>query len=362
MRLNIKVLRLSTSSRHRHRNCHYYFFIHSPFRALLVFCRKPNDYSRLCVSVVISVFLVLFLSSGGSETANNENLRSGQAHHATVGEVSAQGASKTATAGNPYASEGVESVIMDEENLQEAMDKATEDINEAENVQLHKEEAMLDKGTKGVTNMIRIGLGKLFGSTLTNEEVEQVAAQVEGDLMTEANMNLRTRADAIATKELNNIEGLVEHEQDAGYETDKIGRDVYVRESGAVDAVKENIDAAAIAIKDSMKSRAAEIEKTILEERLSKKLGKRVKLVIMNDEIQGFDELFEGLGTLAPPTATTKTTSQKFLETAAYSTNTNSFVSATGRAEPTTTTKPGTSPLSDNDVVPSKNEDEDGDW
>jgi hypothetical protein len=263
-------------------------------------------------------------------------LRSGQAHHDTDAKETV--ATETSLAAVPAAPEGTDVVILDEENLQETVDEATEDIKEAEKAQLQDEEAMLESATSKVTNMIRIRMGNLFGKTLTSDEVEQVATQVEGELMTEANKMLRTRADSITSREIDNLEGLVEDEEQAGYETEEIEGDVYEQELGAVDTVKEDIDAAAITVKDSLKSRAAAIEKAILEERLSAKLGKRVKLVIMDDEVQGVDELFEGLTTMAPPAAaTTNTAAAQYPPSTGYSNNRSPYLTSSAASPGTTT-------------------------
>lgn len=214
------------------------------------------------------------------------------------------------------------------------MDEARDDIKEAEEAQLQEEGKMLDTATSGMANMVRIGIGRLFGSTLTNDEVEQVANQVEGQLKIEANKMLRTRADTITNREIDNLEGMVEEEEESGLLTDEIGADVSEQGFGAAIAVKDDIDAAAISIKDSLKARATEIEKAILEERLSAKLGKRVKLVIMDDElkVEGDDALFLGLNTLAPPATTTYENSAyppSTVTTTGYNPYINPYVSST---------------------------------
>lgn len=314
----------------------------------------------------MAVFVVFFLFSGGDgSSSNNDNLRSGQAHHSTVAK---EPISPMETTGDPaemydpsdpHASSSTltatetEGVVVIEENLQEAMDEVTEDIKEAEEAQIQEKEQMIEKSSSGIANILRIGMGKLFGSTLTNAEVDQVAGLVEGQLVTEATEMLRHQADDITNREIDNLEGMVNDEEEAGVGTNEIEEDVYEQEPGAVGAIKVDIDAAAISVNDKLKARATEIEKAILEERLSAKLGKRVKLVIVDDEIagvEGSDELFHGLNTLAPPgsaAAATPTRAKTPLATSsAQAYGTNSPHSTSAAAAPPITTTYGTAPKS----------------
>jgi hypothetical protein len=106
---------------------------------------------------------------------------------------------------------------------------------------------------------------------------------------------------------------MVSTEEENGYDAIEIEEDVYDDERQAVNAIKVGITAEATHVQQSLSARATEIEKAILEERLSAKLGKRVKLVIEEDEVrpmEGDDELFHGLHALAPPTTPSSTSTK----------------------------------------------------
>jgi len=190
--------------------------------------------------------------------------------------------------------------MMQEEELQEAIEVASSDIHRAEEKELSIEQDKLKTEATGITNFLRVRMGSLFGSTLSADEVNEVANQVEQLLTSEASATLRSEADAIAEQEIEDVESMVDAEEEAGYDADDIEGDVLEQEAFAVGDVRSGIDMAAKDVKDSLKARAAEIEKEILEERLSAKLGKRVKLVIMDNEVQGVDDLLTGLNNLAP--------------------------------------------------------------
>ena len=245
--------------------------------------------------MTIAVFLIVFMGAGGNGKADNDNLRSGQAHHAID-----DSAPVPPSSGYGDNLDSTSSIMMQEEGLQEAIEEASSDIHEAEEEELSIEQDKLKTEATGITNFLRVRMGSLFGSTLTAEEVNEVANQVEEQLSSEASATLRSEADAIADQEIEDVENLVDTEEEAGLDAADIESDVLEQEAMSVGDVRSGIDMAAMDVKGSLKARAAEIEKEILEERLSAKLGKRVKLVIMDDEVQGVDELLTGLNNLAP--------------------------------------------------------------
>jgi hypothetical protein len=221
----------------------------------------------------------------------------------------------TTTTTKPSPSNSIDTVVNDEENVQLVVDDMTNEIHQVEMEQLDQVgQDVLDSTTTKISNKLRIGIGKLFGSTLSSEEVEDVAVQVQTQLNTEAKSTLRGKADVLTQNAISNLETMVSTEEENGYDAIEIEEDVYDDERQAVNAMKVGIHVEATHVQQSLSARATEIEKAILEERLSAKLGKRVKLVIEEDEVrpmEGDDELFHGLHALAPPTTTPSTTSTK---------------------------------------------------
>jgi hypothetical protein len=112
------------------------------------------------------------------------------------------------------------------------------------------------------------------------------------------NSELQEDAQGFLRDEVNKIENNVDNEQGEGRDYATIESDVMDQDQDAVINVREEISNAAVDMKTGLRGRAAEIEKQILEERLSLKLGKKVKLVVVGDEIEGVDDLFNGLPSL----------------------------------------------------------------
>lgn len=190
-------------------------------------------------------------------------------------------------------------MITEDENIQIVLEEATEEIQDAEITQLAAESKEIDTMTTKITNHLRIGIGKLFGTTLSSDEMEAVATQVQTQLNNEAQTKLRTKADIITKKAIEILEENVSEEEDVDMAEYKIEENVLNDQKKAVRDIKYGIDAELNAVQKELPTRAIEIEKAILEERLSTKLGKRVKLVIDEDnEITSAgsdDELFNGL-------------------------------------------------------------------
>jgi hypothetical protein len=141
-------------------------------------------------------------------------------------------------------------------------------------------------------------MGKMFGSNVSDEELEEMAKEVEDKLTETVTSELKEDAQEFLEDEVNKIDNNVDNEEAEGQDYRTIENDVMDQEQDSVIHVREEISDAAIDMKTGLRGRAAEIEKQILEERLSLRLGKKVKLVVVGDEIEGVDDLFNGLPSL----------------------------------------------------------------
>jgi 16S rRNA A1518/A1519 N6-dimethyltransferase RsmA/KsgA/DIM1 with predicted DNA glycosylase/AP lyase activity len=251
--------------------------------------RSPHSWYRLLTSAAILAFLVIFLLSGGSNDSGGDNLRTGQAQaHESVVQKE-----------NPIPTVYSSSVALDEETITEAEEQAHDEIEEAVSEQLVVEEKKVETAVNGVGNWIRIGIGRLVGSKLSTSEVEDVASEVETQLQEALSQSLKEKAEEIEGREVEKLDGIVEQEENAGYSANEIAQDIIEIAESSENAINREIASATDSLTSTLKKRAAEIEQAILEERLSQKLGKRVKLVIVEDEVQ-IEDLFEGLNNLAP--------------------------------------------------------------
>ena len=175
------------------------------------------------------------------------------------------------------------SMIVEGENIQIVVEEATEEIQDAEISLLAVESKEIETMTTKVVNHLRIGIGKLFGNSLSSDELEAVATQVQLQLNNEAQTKLRSKADFITKNAIATLGEKVSDEEGNDIPELKIEEDVLSDQKKAVRDIKFGIDAEFNSVQKALPSRAIEIEKAILEERLSTKLGKRVKLVIDED-------------------------------------------------------------------------------
>jgi hypothetical protein len=232
------------------------------------------------------------MPSGGSSL--DDNLRSGQAQQvATMGGDTASnpttnGSSNTAK--NDYSED-------DEDEVADEVDNAIEEIDTAEKIELAKGQTALGSAILTAGDYVRGGLNKWFGtvSGVTEEEIEEMVKEVEDRLTVETTQVLVEEAETYAQDAENKVAELAEDEQDAGLALEDIRGDVIQSENEAISNVKARIEARAEDMRKHMREKAQQVEMEMLEKRLSEKLGKTVKLVVIDDEIAGVDELLDGL-------------------------------------------------------------------
>ena len=238
--------------------------------------------------------MLIFFAGTGTNNKPHHDLQPGQA---TMIYKAVETSKSSSSSAYP------ENIVLEDENIQIVLEEATEQIQDAENAQLAVESKEIDSTTTKITNNLRIGIGKLFGSALSNDEMEEVATQVQIQLKDEAQIKLRGRADSITKNAIAAIEKTVSDEEDSEMDESTIEESVLKHQKKALREVKDKIDAELSVVEEQLPTRAIEIEKAILEERLSTKLGKRVKLVIDEDnEISNTsndDALFSGLSSFS---------------------------------------------------------------
>jgi hypothetical protein len=264
-----------------------------------------GGWGKLFAIVSFVAFLVLFFSSGSSSSKTTKSSSSTRQHRSDDAFISGQAKRAPTVPVDPNVdphTTSIDTAMVDEELVEQVRSQAIHDLQQTENSELQLVEQKLDTETKSLGNSIRLGLGSLFGKALSPDEMEKVAADVEGKLRADNHSSLRGQATTIANREIDSIASVTTEDEREGLAYDDIRNDVYEYEQGAADSMRTDIDGAAQQLHDSMRQRAADMEKEILEERLSAKLGKKVKLVIVDNDIQGaqVDGLLWGLDNLVP--------------------------------------------------------------
>jgi hypothetical protein len=206
------------------------------------------------------MFAIVFMSLGGNfggdSSANDETKNMGQAQHQATAESNGGG------------NEG------DANPLEKFVDKAAGDIQQTEKDQLEQSD-MSDEEVKEFANKeVEVKLTESVTTELQEDTQEPVNEDTQEDVEEEVNKNDSTEDT---------------EEEEEGQDNATIGNDVVAQEHDAavLQVGREEISDAAGNMKaGGLRGRVDEIEKEMLEERLSQRLGKKVKLLIGDDEIQ----------------------------------------------------------------------------
>lgn len=239
-----------------------------------------------CVSVVVILVIlaIIGISAGGSSEYSNDNLRSGQAseHGTKATKPIKQPQNQVPGALDNYEDDEYK---ITEEDINEAVEEVGIDLQLAAEDELQKNtDSILTSAVRVFGGYVRIGISKMY-SELTAAEVEEIAEEIEEEVQQAVDKEFGEIKDEIVEEEIYKIENMVDAEEGMGEDNLNIESDVYNSENDRVEDLVNLIDDAALEVTDAMQAKAAEIEKKILEKRLSKKLGKNVKLVIIDDEV-----------------------------------------------------------------------------
>lgn len=262
--------------------------------------KSSCGWSKLLASITLAAFVIAFLNAGSAPSDEefssppntyDDNEQQPQQQVPAYGEMQDSNYETT------------NNLINEEEQIEETIDEMTTELKTVEEEAVEEEQIQLEEEASGVLNSIRVGIGRLFGSTLSDEEVEDVAGEVQEQLLSDATTMLRGKADTIVNREIDGMNNIIQDDEENGMGAQEIAEDVFDQQVEVVEQMRDEIDGATDQVKESMRQHAAEIEKEILEDRLTKKLGKKVKLVIVDDQVQldsEVDNMLNGLNNLVP--------------------------------------------------------------
>lgn len=168
--------------------------------------------------------------------------------------------------------------------MNKTMAQVSQELLVEETKDLEEDKGMVRTTLGAIGNSIRVGLGKLLGGKVSDEEIEEIAEKVEEELDHAADKELQTSANQIVETRLDEAKTMYQDERGHGYDDARIRQDVMDREADRVNRMRYDIHAAASDVQSHLQHQSLEIEKKILEERLSAKLGRPVKLDIREDD------------------------------------------------------------------------------
>jgi hypothetical protein len=259
--------------------------------------------------LIVALTAVMMLSYGSKAPLNDDNALSGQAHHATSAvhiapdtdsltsrTVTEEGNEDYGHESTPYppSDETISSYTAGTHNrndeIQDNVNRATAALKQVEEQELVKESSLLESALVMAGNMIRLGIGKLLGDSVDTEEMEQLAREVDQKLQIEMKGALEQSAQDLVQQEVETFSSTIAKDQMEGMETESIEEDLWEREATAEEHVRQGMEQAAQNLSSGLRGRAILIEKEILEQRLSERLGQPVKLLLQGDQIVGSNQ------------------------------------------------------------------------
>ncbi|KAL7565289.1 hypothetical protein ACA910_014580 [Epithemia clementina (nom. ined.)] len=242
-----------------------------------------------------------FGNSGGQYTPGGGYGNSGGGYGSSSGGYGGSGGYSPGGSYNSNGGYGTEdsyiglrgSDIETEKDMSDVMDVATKDIEDAEEAEVKKEESMLSSALKSMSQGIRSSLSALLGSNSNNEEIDQMASEVEAKLNKTITDEFEADADVIRDEIIWELDLGADVEEDYGVDYKKIEDDIMQHEKKSLDDVRSRIDDRAQEIQKKLDFRAALIEKEIMEQQLSKQLGFDVKLTVVDNRVDGVQQAFD---------------------------------------------------------------------
>lgn len=273
------------------------------------------DYVKIfggIASIIFLIILVIALSSGSGSSSTKKKSQmepfvAGQVNH--VGH-SDEGTSTTTTTGGDSTyggwqqeedtdETGGEAVGYDEAVVDEAFGEAEEEIEEEEEKDEEKEEEFIEGKIADVKNNIRDDIVQLVGDKMTAKEVSDMEKEIVDDIKTDSLNELKLSADGIAEEQIQILEEEVEDDEEYGMNTEDITSSLASLKYNSKVQMGQDLHQEALRIANHMQQRAIDMEKEILEKRLSERLGKTVHLTIEDDEVKDIDHLLDGLPALS---------------------------------------------------------------
>lgn len=184
------------------------------------------------------------------------------------------------------------------DHLEEEVYRVEDEIEQAEKDEFEHDQAQIATAMTTATNRFSSVLSHAMKDHAGVIDLQSVTSEVKNKLEEEASSQFQQRATDILDEEMERFEAGVEQDRKEGYGLNFIKSDMVQSKQAVVSSMRQEMHDAAADVSSNVLSRAQQIELQILEDRLSQKLGKTVKLHFVEDDIQGIDDLFTGLPNL----------------------------------------------------------------
>jgi len=273
----------------------------------------------ICCFLVVGFILVSLAGSGSSQTTQKQNLRpiskpssssgsygdgassggfnSGGDGDGT-GTSSYGGSSSSSSSSSSSYSSGNTNGYGSYDKVHETLYQAEDNIAEIAEEEVENEKGILASAVSKLGTSIYNGIAGILGGSVSNDELQDIVNEVQEELRADSVAELEDAAFDIAQNALENMDEQEEVDEGSGKSAEDIVRDIARGETDAIVTVVRGIDDVERDIESSMSDKALEIEKKILEDRLSKKLGRPVEIRIKDNVLEGDEDLLAGLPNL----------------------------------------------------------------
>ena len=219
--------------------------------------------------------LVFLMILGAGEAPIDDNALSGQAHHTATKEASSN-----------YNS----SPAWHADDTEEIVDELSSELQETEEEILIEEESLLKKAVAAGGKALRAGIWKVLGSGASSEEVEEIAKEVEAELESQVLDELEVQAEDVLEEALDAVsEEVMEEEEYSNKDRAAIRTSVMSKKDVYGSDIRKRIKNVEGDLQSKLNDRSLDLEKKILEQKLSKQYGRDIHLEVKAGELRNPD-------------------------------------------------------------------------
>ena len=180
----------------------------------------------------------------------------------------------------------------EEDNLDIEIDNVMADVDEAEEEEIEINDSMLVSAVRNMEDNVKFYFGRIFGGTpgdgdssdfvddladsedeetssdvkLSDEQLDLIAKKIADRLEADVKKDFRAKADGIAEEKVEEIDQVINEDRHADMDTRKIKDDVAEAEKVVVEDLRDEIDKAAISVKDSIPDKVKKIRNEVMQE------------------------------------------------------------------------------------------------
>jgi hypothetical protein len=173
------------------------------------------------------------------------------------------------------------------------------DVDEAEEEEIEINDSMLVSAVRNMEDNVKFYFGRIFSGNgdgdssdfvddladsedeetssdikLSDEQLDLIAKKIADRLEADVKKDFRAKADGIAEEKVEEIDQVINEDRHADMDTRKIKDDVAEAEKVVVEDLRDEIDKAAISVKDSIPDKVKKIRNEVMQEETGRNISK----------------------------------------------------------------------------------------